>query len=263
VPPGGPDPWRGPRGNLYRADGVTPLPPGELPLHRALLENDHVGDVELVIAPPGGPRRTVVTNARVVRAPDGTLLGAVSAARDMTEERRLAAERERLLRALADQAEQDELTGLLNRRGFRRTAAQERRSAARTGRRDAVCYVDLDRFKPINDRYGHAAGDAALRAVADLLRATIRDADFAARLGGDEFAVYAVGINGPGEAAVLAGRLRAALAAHNRDAAAAGRPYALAFSVGVAEFAPDEPLDAGLARADSALYAAKPSRGGR
>ncbi len=207
-----------------------------------------------------GRRRLVAWDTAVLRDNAGQVEGVSSVGRDVTDERHLAAERERLVRALEDLAEQDDLTGLLNRRGFVRMATQERKSAARTGRLDGVCYVDLDRFKPINDTYGHAAGDAALRAVARVLRDTMRGADFCARLGGDEFAVYALGITAAGGTQVLADRLRGALAAHNVAATAAGRPYELAFSVGVAEFTGGEQLDEVLARADGALYAAKRSR---
>jgi diguanylate cyclase (GGDEF)-like protein len=168
---------------------------------------------------------------------------------------------QRLAARLGAAATHDELTGLLNRRGFRRTATQELKSAARTQRRDAVLYVDLDRFKPINDAHGHAAGDDALRGVADAIRATVRDADFGARLGGDEFAIYAVGV-AAGQGHTIAARLRANLDAHNAAAAARGRPFRVELSVGVAELEAGDDLDGLLARADAALYARKLARRG-
>ena len=175
-------------------------------------------------------------------------LGVVS---DVTERRALEAR-------LAALSEHDELTGLLNRRGFARMAAQELRAASRTRRHDALLALDLDHLKPINDTYGHAAGDAALRGVAEVLRATVRDADFAARLGGDEFVCYAVGLR-PGEGQVLAARLRANLAAHNA-AAPEDRPFRVAFSMGVAELVAGDSVEALLARGDAALYAQKAAR---
>ena len=175
-------------------------------------------------------------------------LGVVS---DVTERRALEAR-------LAALSEHDELTGLLNRRGFARMAAQELKVAGRTRRHDALLALDLDHLKPINDTHGHAAGDAALRGVAEVIRTTVRDADFGARLGGDEFVVYAVGLR-PGDGQIVAARLRANLAAHNA-AAAADRPFQIAFSVGVAELAPGDSVDALLARGDAALYAQKAAR---
>ncbi len=171
-------------------------------------------------------------------------------ARDMTAQKRAE-------RALVELSTQDELTGLLNRRGFRPVAEQSRILGRRTGRRDGVLYVDLDRFKAINDTYGHAAGDEALRAVARILRETVREGDVVARLGGDEFVVYASGLAQAGEGQVLAARLTAACAAFNARAAAGGARWAVGFSIGVAETEPGDDLDALLARADAALYAAK------
>jgi diguanylate cyclase (GGDEF)-like protein/PAS domain S-box-containing protein len=199
-----------------------------------------------------GTVRHIEWDTTVLRDADGRAVGVASVGQDVTEQRALAAR-------LAALSENDELTGLHNRRGFRRMAEQELRSAARTERCDAVLYVDLDRFKPINDTYGHASGDEALRSVATVIQTTLRDADFGARLGGDEFAIYAVGLH-PGDGDVVAARLRANLAAHNAVAAAAGRPFHLEFSVGVAERAPGEALDVLLARADASLYAQKLAR---
>jgi diguanylate cyclase (GGDEF)-like protein len=154
----------------------------------------------------------------------------------------------------------DELTGLLNRRGFRELAEQELKVARRSGRSDAVLFLDLDGFKQVNDTHGHAEGDAALRAVAGVLRAAVREGDIVARLGGDEFAIYAPDLSRRGEGRLLAGRLVAALASHSVASQAAGRPYRLGASVGVAEPEPGEELDAVLARADAALYAQKAAR---
>ncbi len=111
---------------------------------------------------------------------------ALTAARDM--ERRIA-EQHRRIAELEHLAVTDGLTGLLNRRGFE--AALNRRLAAadRHDERGVLIYIDLDDFKPVNDRHGHAAGDAMLKRVAELLTSRIRATDFVARLVGDEFAV--------------------------------------------------------------------------
>ncbi len=171
--------------------------------------------------------------------------------RDVTERKRGEA-------ALRELALRDELTQVLNRRGFRELAAHAITDAARDGRVDAMLCLDLSDFKAINDTFGHAEGDRALRAVADMLRATTRDRDLVARLGGDEFAVYAHGLHGPGEAWRLAERIHAAF--HAANVAAPERPYTLATGIGVAELAPEDDLDAVLARADAALYTDKASR---
>jgi diguanylate cyclase (GGDEF)-like protein/PAS domain S-box-containing protein len=174
-------------------------------------------------------------------------------AHDVTEIRRAKA-------ALQELAVRDELTGLLNRRGFRELAEQELKVARRSGRPDALLYLDLDGFKQVNDGFGHAEGDTALRAVADVLRATLREGDVLARLGGDEFAVYATGLTRRGEGGSVAARLAAAVLEHFAAAHSAGLGYRLSTSVGVAEVEPGDDLDAVLARADGALYAQKSAR---
>ena len=108
------------------------------------------------------------------------------------EAARLRAEIERLQGRLARAerlADHDALTPLLNRRGFMRELNRALASCRRYQTGAALIYLDLDGFKGVNDRLGHAAGDAALIAVAHTLQAHIRETDAAARLGGDEFAV--------------------------------------------------------------------------
>ncbi len=104
----------------------------------------------------------------------------------------LRAEQSRLRAALAAAeglADTDQLTGLFNRRAFDRELGREIAAAARHGTALCMVYIDLDGFKPINDRFGHAMGDDALRRVALVLRETTRASDVAGRLGGDEFGV--------------------------------------------------------------------------
>jgi diguanylate cyclase (GGDEF)-like protein len=187
-----------------------------------------------------------------IPAPDGSPARLLCVSREITALKRAE-------EALHELSTRDELTGLLNRRGFSRMASQELKSATRTRRLDALLFVDLDRFKAINDTHGHAAGDAALRDVGAVIRATIRDADFAARFGGDEFAIYAVGMR-RGEGETMAARLRHALDEHNDGAARAGRAFRVELSIGVAELEGGDDLDALLARADAALYAQKAAR---
>jgi diguanylate cyclase (GGDEF)-like protein len=152
----------------------------------------------------------------------------------------------------------DELTGVFNRRGFRALAEHQLRVARRAGTDVMVLYVDLDRFKQVNDRCGHAAGDRALREVADLLRLTMRETDVVARLGGDEFGVLIVDADPATESAVR-GRIARAVAARN---ALPNREYQVAFTVGAASLDGDRAagLDDLMATADRSLYAAKRRR---
>ena len=90
---------------------------------------------------------------------------------------------------LAHQALHDPLTGLPNRRAFERTLEETVAASRRAGDRGALCFVDLDHFKEVNDSAGHAAGDALLRVVADIFRQRLRGEDFVCRIGGDEFAL--------------------------------------------------------------------------
>jgi diguanylate cyclase (GGDEF)-like protein len=161
--------------------------------------------------------------------------------------------------ALAALAVRDELTGLLNRRGFRELAEQHLRVARRVNRADAVLSLDLNGFKQINDTFGHAEGDSALREVSRILTATLREVDVLARFGGDEFVVYAPGADVLENGGVIAARLAEAFAVANVAAVAAGRPYGLHAGIGVALLEAGDTLDALLAKADAELYAQKKS----
>ena len=163
----------------------------------------------------------------------------------------------RVERELEHKAYHDDLTGLYNRDAFRRLLAEAVDYARRDRLRLAVLYIDLDRFKSINDSLGHDAGDEALKAVADRLRASVRSNDVVARLSGDEFAIL---IEAPQVAATaLADKVLERFAA---PFVVGGRQWHLGCSVGVAEF-PDNGDDADrlLGCADTAMLHAK--RGGR
>jgi diguanylate cyclase (GGDEF)-like protein len=133
----------------------------------------------------------------------------------------------------------DDLTGALNRRGLRHAAAMRRR---RRDRQLAVAVLDLDGFKAINDRHGHASGDALLADAAAAWQQALRADDVLARTGGDEFVVLMPDTSEREAAAALL-RLRQAHPAR--------------WSAGVAAWQADEPLDAALARADAQLYRSK------
>jgi PAS domain S-box-containing protein/diguanylate cyclase (GGDEF)-like protein len=194
----------------------------------------------------GGGRRLIAWDSAVIRDAAGAIVGVARIGQDVTDRRTLE-------KRLASLAEHDELTGLLNRRGFRRMVAQGMKSAPRAGRRDAVLRVELDGPGDATDANGGGDADDAASVVATILQGTIREADIAARFGGRSFAVYAVGLRLPGEGAILAARLDAALAVHNADAEGAGRPYALVGRVGVVEIEFGQEVDDVLARAEAAL----------
>ncbi|QOT78708.1 sensor domain-containing diguanylate cyclase [Cupriavidus basilensis] len=173
-----------------------------------------------------------------------------------------------LLRDLARMAEQelaalqlatmDELTLLSNRRGFSALAQHALNVCKRLDKPATLLFFDLDNFKGINDRFGHAEGDRALSVFAAQLRQSLRDSDVIGRLGGDEFVALLTGSNAALCQATLA-RLKSAMDAINEQAA---RGYDIAFSVGSVQFdaARHDGTTALLAEADAAMYANKASR---
>ena len=158
--------------------------------------------------------------------------------------------------ALETQAQVDVLTGILNRRGFTRELDRAVAYVTRYGARAALVYLDLDRFKPINDRHGHQAGDAVLQAVAATLAHNVRASDAVARLGGDEFAVLLWNL-AEADAATKASALTQAIAAIRL--ARGGVVLSVGASSGVAMLVPGSSAADVLARADRAMYAHKPS----
>ena len=167
----------------------------------------------------------------------------------------LAFDSARQREVLRAQARTDGLTGLLNRRSCHERLELEVASALENERSLGLVAIDLDRFKSINDAYGHAEGDRILRAVAGRLTSAVRDTDVAARLGGEEFALILPGA-GPVEAVQSAERARAAIA----GITVGGR--ALTATAGIAT-CPEDSRNAGrlLELADAALYSGK--RAGR
>lgn len=148
----------------------------------------------------------------------------------------------------------DGLTGLFNHRHFQETWRAEVVRAEREGRPVGLLMIDLDHFKDYNDRYGHVAGDEALREVADGIRRSVRGTDLTFRYGGEEFTVILPGCN-DAQAAEIAGKIRLTLRSLPRTA---DRPRGLTVSIGVAGF-PESGVSQRdvLDRADEALYSAK------
>ena len=148
----------------------------------------------------------------------------------------------------------DPLTGLLDRRGFVTEANRRLRLAARRRVPLALLYIDLDRFKQINDRFGHAVGDAVLHEFARAAEMSVRDDDIVARIGGEEFVILLVDTSLDG-AKLVAERVRTETCSVEVNDLPRG--FSVTASVGIAESAGGEKLDAFMARADAALYEAK------
>ncbi len=201
----------------------------------------------------------------------GAYAGALAMVNDITDAKCAAIELERvkgelekrvaertqelteLNQKLADLAAHDSLTGLLNRRGLDQRLAQEVASATRYGSSLSLLLLDIDHFKQVNDRGGHAAGDRTLQGLARLLRCHVRQSDVLARLGGEEFVVIAPQTSRDG-ACVLAERLRHATATSTD----VGPPPGVTISIGVAVLGERTSNPTGILDvADTAMYTAK------
>ena len=200
-------------------------------------EQRSVAAFEYRILHPSDGVRHIETRSRITYAADGKPNGSIGVAIDVTD-RRLADARIRHL------AQHDALTELPNRSLFR-VRLEEALARARRGERFAVCCLDLDHFKDINDTLGHPIGDALLRAVSDRLTAAARPTDTVARLGGDEFAIIQSAIEQPNDATALAQRLIVAITV---PFDIEGHHVVTGASIGIS-LAPDDGLDADLAAA--------------
>jgi diguanylate cyclase (GGDEF)-like protein/PAS domain S-box-containing protein len=140
----------------------------------------------LLLARSNGSERSIELSASPIRNDAKELIGAVVLLHDVTELRGLA-------RQMSYQATHDALTGLVNRREFEARLEEAIESGHRGDGQHVLSYLDLDRFKVVNDTSGHLAGDSMLREVAKVLRDAVRDSDTVARLGGDEFGMLLIG----------------------------------------------------------------------
>ncbi|MFZ5963344.1 GGDEF domain-containing protein [Thalassococcus sp. BH17M4-6] len=155
--------------------------------------------------------------------------------------RRIHAEHDDLRRETARLRElvgTDALTGLLNRRGF--VEAVETTLGCGRVTKGTMLFLDLDKFKPVNDRHGHAAGDAVLRATAMRLRAEVRQGDIVGRMGGDEFAIWMSGAP-PGEVRKISMRIKAAVSAPLRIAGTDDWVTDLSVALGTSAWPQDAP----------------------
>jgi diguanylate cyclase (GGDEF)-like protein len=193
-----------------------------------------------------------------VHAPDQALLSLLST---IAAQVGLAHQRWRLEQRLEHRANHDDLTGLPNRGHFLERLQQALSDGRRYGRRYALMVLDLDGFKAVNDRAGHAVGDALLRDVAQGLRDVVRGGDVIGRLGGDEFVLLMEYQAWPEEPSTVATRVKTRLTLR---VAVAGGTTAVTPSIGIAAFPDDgDQAETLLANADLAMYEAKRRQGGR
>lgn len=212
-------------------------------------EADQVNE-DTVLVSRTGERRGIRDTASPVRSPNGDLLGAVLVFQDITHAR--ARQKE-----LVHTAMHDGLTGLPNRAAFERALAVAVNQCRQEAREHALCFIDLDRFKVVNDSAGHAAGDALLGQIGSAIRRACRAQDFTARIGGDEFALLLADCTIAGAKKVAQQVIDAITGVRFSWH---GRRYDVGASVGIAAITPTAPhLTELVNQADTACYAAKNS----
>jgi diguanylate cyclase (GGDEF)-like protein/PAS domain S-box-containing protein len=226
------------------------------PVHQALSSGAPVtlSRRALLLSRANGSERSIELSVSPIRNATREVIGAVAMLHDVTETRGLA-------RQMSYQATHDALTGLVNRREFERRLEEAIESGQRGDGQHVLCYLDLDRFKLVNDTSGHLAGDSMLREVAKLLRDAVRDSDTVGRLGGDEFGMLLIGC--PLEKArQIADDVCRSVGEYRfvwRD-----RIFNIGVSVGIVEISRESgTLEELLAAADTACYVAKKQGSGR
>jgi diguanylate cyclase (GGDEF)-like protein/PAS domain S-box-containing protein len=158
------------------------------PIMRCLTDRRRIsmGSRALMVSHDGDTELSIELTASPIKSPDGSIAGVVVIMHDVSEMRGLAQQ-------MSYQAAHDPLTGLINRREFERRLEQSRHAVRDEDASHVLCYLDLDRFKVVNDTCGHMAGDNLLRELSAIIRDQCRDSDFVARLGGDEFGILLMG----------------------------------------------------------------------
>lgn len=233
--------------HLYLADGKTPMPTDDIPLFRAF-RGEVVRDVEMVVAPKDAPSRNLVCNGQALISASGKKLGAVVAMHDITE-------RKQTEQKLVQLAHFDTLTTLPNRLLFFESLQKALLHADKHQCVVSVMFLDIDRFKDVNDTLGHAVGDELLRQVGSRLVQCLRVRDTVGRLGGDEFGIILITPSGPQGAQIVAAKIGAAL---QPPFEIHGQEVTVTASIGIAIY-PDDGLDSDVLMryADTAMYEAK------
>jgi diguanylate cyclase (GGDEF)-like protein/PAS domain S-box-containing protein len=203
---------------------------------------------------PDGGRIWVRIDARPSFDAVRTQVGYSATLLDVTAEHDARQEMERTQAQLWQLANHDSLTGLPNRLQFNERVAHALAGTRRDGRAAAVLFCDLDRFKQVNDAFGHAGGDALLIEIARRFRASIREIDTVCRLGGDEFVVICEGFDDLSSLEAIATRL---IATVNGPVRLPAGEATVGLSIGIAVASPTTAADELLRRADAAVYEAK------
>jgi diguanylate cyclase (GGDEF)-like protein/PAS domain S-box-containing protein len=194
-----------------------------------------------------GTKRDIQDSVAPIRTAKGEIMGAICVFQDVSRMRTIQ-------REMAFNASHDSLTQLPNRKLLLDSLQAAMVSARKTGIHHSLCFVDLDRFKAINDTAGHAAGDVLLRLVADLLVRHLEGGDLVARLGGDEFAIILYRCSGENAPKRLADLLTALT---SLDFRWEQRLFRISASIGVAELGAGTDVAVAMKQADVACYAAK------
>lgn len=213
----------------------------EIRLHLAAEDAPLIADSE----------RVCLLSLRALTDGAGVVTGAVGCLSDVTE-------RVQLRHELETRASIDELTSCLNRAASLELLKRTTAAPNATGHGNALIFIDLDRFKAVNDRFGHAAGDRLLAAAADRLRVAVRDCDEIGRIGGDEFVVICPRVASAAKAVKIAERIAAAMTA---TVDVGPGLVELRTSIGVAWSSEALGADTFIAQADSAMYESKRTGG--
>lgn len=217
-------------------------------LFQGLLEGKAVTNLEALYIDNDEEAIPVLFSASALYLPDGTLQGISCLAHDISE---LKEQRDQL----EFLANFDKLTGLPNRNLFFDRLSLTMNEARRYGHLFALFYLDLDHFKPLNDKYGHEAGDIALQEVAKRLQKTVRDTDTVSRVGGDEFTILLSRVHNASDAMKVATKV---LDAISQPFIIHGNQCVLGISIGICLSSPElTNADNLMKNADTAMYAAK------
>jgi diguanylate cyclase (GGDEF)-like protein/PAS domain S-box-containing protein len=241
-----------PLGQVFRiVDGTTRAPPDRSPMALAIEQDKAVGlAANSVLVRRDGSETAIENSAAPVHGRGGRVVGAVMVFRDVSKARAVALEMSHL-------ATHDVLTDLPNPVLLGDRIAQAIALARRSGKQLAVLFLDLDRFKGINDSLGHAAGDELLQSIALRMKACVRGSDAVCRKGGDEFVVLLSEIGRAEHAGRSAEKIIAAVAAGHH---VAGQEVVVTASIGISLYPGDgADADALIEAADAAMYVAKES----